>query len=234
MEEAYKRIRTKNVSLARSHVLSKIHQDFVYLPKLRPFIDTTSSTRYHVGQYLSEIFQALTVNNYKIEDSFVVVNRMINIPQKLFNEGYRFVSFNVKSLFTNVLLQRSINVISKRIYDDKLIDTDIKKNTKRKLIKDTCKKTAFSFDSIIYEQIDGVSMGVRMLVWENPPALVLTNIIMIELAKIVVQKLTNNGMITFYCRYVDDTLLLVKLADIPKIYINEALHFLDIKISHLE
>ena len=117
---------------------------------------------------MSEIFQAVTVNDYKIEDSFVVVNRKINIPQKLFNEGYRFVSFNVKSLFTNVPLQRSINVISKRIYDDKLINADIKKNTKRKLIKDTCKKTAFSFDSIIYEQIDGVSMGVRMLVWENP------------------------------------------------------------------
>ena len=68
----------------------------------------------------------------------------------------------------------------------------------------------------------------------EPLAPVLTNIIMIELAKIVVQKLTNNGVITFYCRYADDTLLLVKLADIPNIYINEALHFLDMKISHLE
>ena len=48
-------------------------------------------------------------------------------------------------------LQRSINVILKRIYDDKLINTDIKKNTTQKLIKGTCKKTAFSFDNIIYE-----------------------------------------------------------------------------------
>ena len=29
----------------------------------------------------------------------------------------------------------------------------------RKLIKDTYKKTAFNFGNIIYEQIDGVSMG---------------------------------------------------------------------------
>ena len=48
-------------------------------------------------------------------------------------------------------LQRSINVILKKIYDDKLINTDIKKNTTQKLIKGTCKKTAFRFDNIIYE-----------------------------------------------------------------------------------
>ena len=113
----------------------------------------------------------------------------------------------VESLFTNVPLQESINVILKRIYDDKLIHTDIKKNTMRKLIKGTCKKTAFSFDNIIYEQIDGVSMG-------SPPAPVLANIIMRELEKAFVQKLTTSGMIKFYCRYVDDTLLLVKPADI--------------------
>ena len=144
---------------------------------------------------------------------------------------------------TNVPLQRSINVILKRIYDDKLIHSDIKKNMMRKLIKDTCKKTAFSFDNIIYKHIDGVSMG-------SPLAPVLTNIIMTELEKTVVQELTASGMIKFYCRYVHNALLLVKPADILHIhnlfnkfdknlcftvdrFENEVLHFLDIKISSL-
>ena len=96
----------------------------------------------------------------------------------------------------------------KRMYDDKSIHTNIKKNTMRKLIKDTCKKTAFSFDNIIYEQIGGVSRG-------SPLAPILANIIMTELEKTVVQKLTTSGMNKFYCRYVDDTFLLVKTADIP-------------------
>ena len=91
----------------------------------------------------------------------------------------------------------------KRIYDDKSIHTNIKKNMMLKLIKDTCKKTAFSFDNIIYERIGGVSRG-------SPLAPILANIIMTELEKSVVQKLTK-----FYCRYVDDTFLLVKIADIP-------------------
>ena len=125
-----------------------------------------------------------------------------------------------------------------RIYDGKLIHIDIKKNTMHKLIKDTCKKTAFSFENIIYNQINDVSMGSHF-------APVLTNIIMTELEKTVVQKLTTSGMIKFYSRYVDDALLLVKLADIPhihnlfnkldKTYVSQwaVPHFLDIKISPL-
>ena len=112
-----------------------------------------------------------------------------------------------------------------------------------KLTKDTCKKTAFSFDNIIYEQIDGVSMG-------SPLAPVLASIIMTELEKTVVQKLSASGMIKFYCRYVGDTLLLVKPANISHMhnlfnkfdknllfavdsFENEVPYFLDIKISTL-
>ena len=126
-------------------------------------------------------------------------NRIKNISKKFFDQGYRFVSFDVESLFTNVPPQRSVNVILKRIYDDKLIHTDIEKNTMRKLTKDTCKRTAFRFYNTIYEQIDSVSM-------ESPLAWVLANIIMTELENTVVQTLTTSGMITFYCRYVDNTL----------------------------
>ena len=66
------------------------------------------------------------------------------------------------------------------------------------------------FDGVIYEQIDGVSMGAAL----GP---VLANIIMTEMEKIVVDKLIENGKIKFYIRYVDDTLLLVKPEDINEI-----------------
>ena len=64
----------------------------------------------------------------------------------------------------------------KKVYVEKVINFTIKKNTMRKLIKDTCKNTAFVFDYEIYKQIDGVSMGL-------PLAPVLVNIIMTELKK---------------------------------------------------
>ena len=113
-------------------------------------------------------------------------------------------------MFTNVPLRKTVNVILDRVYNQKLITTKLKKRTLKKLIIDTCSKTAFSCNNILYEQIDGVSMGACL----GP---VLANIIMTELEKVVVDKMIDSGLIKFYARYVDDTLLLVKPADVDEI-----------------
>ena len=99
----YKKIRPKNARLAKAHGTPKIHKDFVHFPKFRPILDTTGSTHYRVGQCLSEIVQPLAINDYNIKDSFHAVNRIKNISKELFDESYRLVSFNVASLFRNVL-----------------------------------------------------------------------------------------------------------------------------------
>ena len=54
------------------------------------------------------------------------------------------------------------------------ISTNVKERSLKKLILDTCTKTEFSFNNIIYEQKDGVSMGFSL----GP---VMANIIMTEL-----------------------------------------------------
>ena len=120
------------------------------------------------------------------------------------------MSFDVKSLFTNVPLKKTIDVILDRVYNKKLITTKLKKRTLKKLIMDTCNKTAFMCNNVIYEQKDGVSMGASL----GP---VLANIIMTELERVVVDKLIQNGTIKFYARYVDDTLLLVKPHQVDEI-----------------
>ena len=78
---------------------------------------------------------------------------------------------------------------------------------------------------------------------------VLANTIVTELKKNV-KKLMTSGMIKLYCRYIDDTLLLVIPADIPHTcnqfnkfdenlcfivdcFENEIPHFLDIKVFQL-
>ena len=66
------------------------------------------------------------------------------------------------------------------------------------------------YNNELYKQIDGVSMG-------SPLGPVLSNIIMTELEKLVVSDLINSGLIKFYIRYVDDTLLLPKEDDIDNI-----------------
>ena len=68
---------------------------------------------------------------------------------------------------------------------------------------DTCTKTDFTFNNVLYEQVNGVSMGSSL----GP---VLANVLMTEFEKEVVQELVSNGTLPFYIRYVDDTLVLIK------------------------
>ena len=140
----------------------------------------------------------------------MVLEKIRAIPRNLYNEGYVLVSFDVKSLFTNVPLRKTVDVILDRVYREKVITTNLKKRSLKKLILDTCSKTAFSCNNVLYEQIDGVSMGACL----GP---VLANIIMTELEKSVVDRMMDSGLIKFYARYVDDTLLLVKPGDIDGI-----------------
>ena len=85
--------------------------------------------------------------------------------------------------------------------------TSLSKRSLKKLILDACQKTTFSFNNKMYEQVDVVSMGGSL----GP---VLANIIMIECVKVIVDKLIEDGIIKFYVRYVDDTLLVIKRTDI--------------------
>ena len=122
-----------------------------------------------------------------------------------------------------MFLSNTWKIIVDRKYNKKLVKTKLKKSTLRKLICDTCTRTVFSCNNKLYEQTDGVSMGGSL----GP---VLTNIIiMTEFEQETVNKLINQGLIAFYCRYVDDTLLLIKRNTITTIYTLTSL----IKISAL-
>ena len=90
----------------------------------------------------------------------------------------------------------------------------LKKQTSKNVVdttfKGTCIETAFSYNNKLYKQIDSIYMGSSL----GP---VLANIIMMELEKIVISDLINSGLIKFYVRYVDNTLLLAKEDDIDNI-----------------
>ena len=73
----------------------------------------------------------------------------------------------------------------------------------KNLLLDSCTKTALSFDNGLYEQCDGVSMGSFL----GP---VLANIILTEFENVIVKPLIETSVRKFYCRYIDDTLVMIK------------------------
>ena len=50
---------------------------------------------------------------------------MEKIKQETIPDRYKMVSFDVKSLFTNVLLEKTFDITIERIYDRKEINTQI-------------------------------------------------------------------------------------------------------------
>ena len=192
------------------HGLPKTHKTFSSLSKSRPITDTTNTLHYNVGKFLSSLLNLLTINEFLLSDSFDAVTYVKNIPKWLFVEGYPFVSFDVESLFTNVPLSWTVDIILDRIYNDNLISTTLKKCTLKKLILDCCSKTAFSFDNQLYKQTDGVSMGLSL----EP---VLANIILTEFEHVIISDIISSSTIQFYKRYVDDTIVLIKPSDIPMV-----------------
>ena len=69
------------------------------------------------------------------------------------------LSFDVKSLFTNVPLNRTIDIILKRIYEKNEIVTSITKNEMKEMLILCTKNVHFTFESRTYVQTDGVAMG---------------------------------------------------------------------------
>ena len=96
--------------------------------------------------------------------------------------GYQYILFDIELLFPDVSIKRTVDLIFKRIYAGKLLSTNYKKRTLKKLILDTCTKTAFSLNNKLYQQKDVVSMGSSL----GP---VLANIIMNALEDVVIKPL---------------------------------------------
>ena len=129
---------------------------------------------------------------------------MIKIKNEKIPENYEMISFDVKSHFTSVPLEHTIDIIIKRIYEKHEIKVFMKNEMKKLLT--ICKKNLhFSFNNNIYIQIDGVAMG-------SPLGPVLANIFMVELESVSVPKL--NDHIKKWRPLVDDTFVYVKRGSI--------------------
>ena len=69
------------------------------------------------------------------------------------------VSFDVESLFTNVPVDYTINLILERIYKNKELDILIPENDFKKLLELCTKDNIFLFNGLLYQQVEWCSDG---------------------------------------------------------------------------
>ena len=173
---------------------------------LRPIVSNINTATYKTSKFLAQLLAPLGNSKYTVSSTkeFISKLRSSNPP-----DGYQMISFDVVSLFTNVPLEKTIDIIIKKVYKEKRIKTKIKADKLRALLYLCTKEGHFTFNDEIYVQVDGVMMG-------SPLGSLIANIFMCELENDMIPKMTEK--LDSWTRYVDDTFAFVKPTEIDNIH----------------
>ena len=76
-------------------------------------MDTTNTPYYGISKLLANLLNPLALNDFTVKASFDAANKIQQVPKELFDSGYKFASFDVISLFTNIPLAKSIDIVLK-------------------------------------------------------------------------------------------------------------------------
>ena len=134
--EEYKKLYPTGSNAGRFYGTEKLHKidrnDKVDKLPLRPIVSNIGIVSYQLAKYLAKLLSPLSKSECTVQSS---TEFMEHIKTKTVPRGYHLVSFDVISLFTNVPLDTTIDIILKRIYDNKERNTTIKKREMKELIK---------------------------------------------------------------------------------------------------
>ncbi|XP_037773698.1 uncharacterized protein LOC119569744 [Penaeus monodon] len=133
--------------------LPKVHKPG--LP-LRPIISSIGTFSYNLAKFLVQIIQPLTYNEYTISNSSNFINEISHLR---FDDTITMASFDVESLFTNVPLAETTQIITNNTTAEFLSQFGLEKKQLLSLLIVVTKDSVFTFDNRLYTQIDGVAMG---------------------------------------------------------------------------
>ena len=110
---------------------------------LTPIVSNVGTATHNTAKLLAPLGKSdYTISN--IED-FINRLKKKRVPRK-----YKVISFDVKSLFTSVILDETISSILRKIYDEGKIELNIPRNGKKELLLLCTKHVHFTFNGDIY------------------------------------------------------------------------------------
>ena len=161
------------------HKVKPEEQDKIGKLALRPIISNIGTATHKTAQYLCNLLTPLSNSDFTVLNTKDFVDNIKNTKAPV---GYVAISFDVVSLFTNVPLRDTIDIILKKVYDEQLIKTKITRKNLEKLLLVCTQGTPFTFNNKMYMQTDGVMMG-------SPLGALFANIFMCELENTIIPSL---------------------------------------------
>ena len=135
----------------------KIHKDGT---PLRPIIDYTGTIGYNISRSLADILSPLVgKNGFNVLNSKQLAEDLSSITIK---DNEYLVSHDVVSLFTNTLVDKTLEIIRRKLESDKKLRlrTRLTVDDLMELVEFVLTTTYFTSKQIIYQQKKGVAMAV--------------------------------------------------------------------------
>ena len=165
----------------------------------RPICSMVGTSTYELGKYIADIIKPAATSSLgtDLANTFQFVEQ---IGREDLSDVH-MISFDVKSLFTNIPLNKTIKICLDRLYRGDLdIRPSIPEDTLKKLRELCVCNNTFVFNGKVFKQVDDVAMGSSL----GP---LLANVYMAHLEEEFYFKESQDFSPTFYRRYVDDTFL---------------------------
>ena len=175
----------------------KIHKRLIN-PPLRPIISQIGTVTYDVSKQLNNVITKYMPRKYTVQSTYEFITML-----KDRHSNGKLASMDVESLFTNVPVLTTIDIILQNVYHHPTISPpDIPQSTMKELLIICTTKTPFkNVNGDLYVQCEGVSMG-------SPLGPTFADFYMCQLENDVFE---NNPSVKpfIYVRYVDDCFLVV-------------------------
>ena len=199
--------------------LPKIHKPNI---PFRPIVSSIGSPCHSLAKFLLKILNPLSGNT----DSYIknTPHFLEKLKESNINTNHLMVSFDVVSLFTNVPVDKTLNVIKHRLENDNTLQnrTKLNINTIMELLTLCIKTTYFQLNTDFYQQDFGMAMG-------SPLSPIVSNIFMEDFEQHHIQNYTHKPVI--WWRYVDDVFAIWPY-DIDKL--NKFLDFINTKENSIK
>ena len=134
--------------------LPKVHKN-ASDPPLRPIVSMSGTVTHSIASYINDLIRPYINSKYIIRssDEFLAAFKDVKL-----SGNNVLCSLDVESLFTNVPVNETIDIIINHVYNHATIPPPcIRQNDLRNLLVITTQETPFSFKNKTYVQKDGVS-----------------------------------------------------------------------------
>ena len=135
--------------------LAKVHKPVAdRCPSLPPILSAINISSYKLVKFVVPLLTPLASNDYTIKDSFSFAEDVSS-----FDCAHYMISLNIESLFSNILLEETINICVEKLFENKIKVNNLTKEFFQSSLELATLDYFFILDGKYHKQKNGIATG---------------------------------------------------------------------------